>query len=83
MRQYRREGAKLAAMILIAEPERIGDQAVWDFLNQIQYIRRATVAQWLRQADIHPCVSVSEIHADKLKLLAGALYRYSQPKAQG
>lgn len=81
MRAYRREGAKLAAMILLAEPHRAGDEAIWDFLNRVQYIRRATVAEWLQAADIHPCSAVSEIKRSKLERLAAVLYRYSQESA--
>lgn len=48
------DDARLAAMIILAEPERIGDEAVGDFLMRIKCIERETVEQWLLAAGINP-----------------------------
>jgi hypothetical protein len=49
------DDARLAGMIVLAEPERIGDEAVGDFLMRtIVEIDRDTVAGWLAVAAINP-----------------------------
>ena len=78
MRQYRREGARLSAMIILAEPQRIGEQTVGDYLMQIPYMRRETVSGWLRHAGINPWRPCSQLRSHERRLIAGQLVNYSK-----
>jgi hypothetical protein len=49
-----RSDARLAAMIILAAPERIGDEPVGEFLMRIHCIDRDRVARWCQEADVHP-----------------------------
>ena len=48
MDRLRRENARLAAMVLLAEPERIADRDIGSFLLEvIPYLDRDTASGWL------------------------------------
>lgn len=81
MRAFRLEGAKLAAMILLAEPERIGEQTIGDFVMQIPYLRREKALEFLRLADVHPWREATRVGPERRRRLAGILYRYSQGRS--
>lgn len=78
MRQFRLEGARLAAMILLAEPERIGDQAIGDFILQVPYLKRDRAEEWLRRAGINPWRPANKLKSYERKMLAGILVQYSK-----
>jgi hypothetical protein len=50
----RRQEARLAAMILIADRDRIGGRPIGEYLMHIQGIERQTVAAWLQNAKVNP-----------------------------
>jgi hypothetical protein len=78
MRSYRREGAKLAAMILLAEPSRVGDETIFEFLMRIEYLRRKTALALLRAARIDPMLTRGELTSVQRLRLVGALSRYAK-----
>lgn len=78
MRQFRLEGARLAAMILYAEPERIGDQAIGDFLLQVPYLKREVAEEWLRRAGVNPWRSADKLKSWERRTLAEILVQYSK-----
>lgn len=78
MRRYRREGCRLAAMILLAEPERIGDEPIGDFLLRIEYLKRDTASEWLRRVGVNPWRACSQLTNHQRRLIAGLLVQYSK-----
>jgi hypothetical protein len=52
--QSMRADARLAAMIVLLEPSRIGDEPIGEFLLRIKCIRRETVAKWLQASGVNP-----------------------------
>lgn len=52
--QYRAEGCRLAAMILLAEPESIGEKPVGTFLLEIPFMTEEIAGPWLAAAGVNP-----------------------------
>lgn len=67
------DDVRLAAMIILAEPDRIGDEAVGDFLMRIKCIDRNIVEQWLAAASINPWRRGCKLTDDQRKRLAREL----------
>jgi hypothetical protein len=49
-----RSDARLAAMIIIAEPERIGNDRIGEWLLRIRCVEFETVQGWLQHAGVNP-----------------------------
>lgn len=52
--QYRAEGCRLAAMILLAEPESIGEKTVGAFVMEIPFMTHEIAGPWLQAAAVNP-----------------------------
>lgn len=85
MRKYRRDGARLAAMILLAEPQRLTGLATVDFLRQIPYIRNEDeqIAAWLAPpecggAGINPLRPGNHLTGSQRRRLACLLVAYAR-----
>lgn len=76
--RYRREGCRLAAMILLSEPERIGDEPISDFLRRIENLKLERIYEWLRRAGINPLRPGNQLRYQERQLLAGLLVQYSK-----
>lgn len=68
-----RDDARIAGMILLVEPERIGDEAVGEFLMRIQCIARPTVHGWLQEARVDPWRPGKDLSVDQRRRLARLL----------
>jgi hypothetical protein len=77
MKKYRRDGAKLAAMILVGEPIRLKKMTVGDFLLQIPYIKRKQAEEWLRRAGVSPWRLGRDLSYHERYLIAGQLARFA------
>lgn len=81
MRRCRQEDARLAAMLLLAEPWRAEGQSIHDFLMQIRFVKRPRVDGWLAQARVdNPRMPVDQLWREERTRLAGLLVRYSQER---
>jgi hypothetical protein len=67
------DDARLAGMIIYAEPEAIGDEAIGDFLMRIKCIRRETVYSWLEHAGVNPWRAGNQLSAQQRGSLARQL----------
>jgi hypothetical protein len=67
------DDARLAAMIILAEPERIGEEAIGEFLMRIKCIERDQVEQWLAAAGINPWRRGRKLTDDQRQRLAREL----------
>lgn len=67
-----RADAKLAALIVYAEPSRI-QEPIGEFLMRIKCIRRETVAAWLDTAKINPWRSGDNLSREQRAALARLL----------
>jgi hypothetical protein len=68
-----RSDARLAAMIILAEPSRIGDEPIYEFLMHIKCIRRETVKGWLDAARVNPLRPGRELTSDQRRAIARQL----------
>lgn len=79
LKAARRSDARLAAMIILAEPSRIGDQPIGEFLMRIHGVERDRVAQWLREADVHPWRPGNCLADDQRSRLVRILSKFAKP----
>lgn len=54
LRRGMRSDARLAAMIIVADPGRIGEERIGEFLLRIKCIEFETVQEWLQHAGVNP-----------------------------
>jgi len=76
--KYRAEGCRLAAMIILAEPETIGEKAVGDFLLEVPFMTREIVTPWLQSAGVNPwrpCNRLTGAQKDSLARSLTAFWR--------
>jgi hypothetical protein len=76
----RREDARIAAMILLSEPQRIGNKPIVDFLRLIKCMDdeegQETIGGWLRRAGVNPLRPSSKLTKRERDLIAGQLVRF-------
>lgn len=68
-----RDDARIAAMILLAEPERIGEERIGDFLLRIKCIEFDTVYEWLERAGVNPWRAGNKLSTEQRRRLAREL----------
>jgi hypothetical protein len=71
-----RADARLAAMIVLLEPSRIGDEPIGDFLLKIKCVRRDTVMGWLQAAGVNPWRAGRSLNECQRRALARELTRF-------
>lgn len=71
--QYRAEGCRLAAMIILAEPESIGEKTVGQFLMDIPFMTHEIAGPWLQAAGVNPWRTGSKLTALQKDSLARSL----------
>lgn len=70
----RRDDAKLAAMILLAAPERLGTKPIYEFLKLVKCTEDTDlVTRWLRAAKIDPLRPGRDLTRDERGALARQL----------
>lgn len=67
------DDARLAAMIVLCDPDRIGDEPIYEFLMHIKCIRRSTVKGWLDAAHVNPLRPGGKLTADQRRAIARQL----------
>ena len=78
MLKCRSEDCRLAAMLLLSEPERIEDKPVGAFLLEVRFLGLRTVRGWLRKARIDALRPCGELSREERNLLAALLVRFSK-----
>lgn len=78
IRDQRRSDARLAAMIILVAPDRIGDMPIGDFLMRIHEVERERVAAWLRDADVNPWRAGQHLSAEQRSRLVRILTDFSK-----
>ena len=71
--QSMRADARLAAMIVLMEPSRIGDEPIGEFLMKVKCIRRQTVTKWLQAAGVNPWRAGKSLNECQRRALAKQL----------
>ena len=77
MRQLRREDARLAAMIVLAESDRISEPVI-DFLRRINFVSDRRIAKWMAVAGVHPFTLGADLSVAQRDRLAGQLVLFSK-----
>lgn len=70
------DDVRLAMMILLAEPERIGSEDIGSFLLRIKCIERSTVYGWLERAGVNPWRAGNELSGAQRDRLASELMAF-------
>lgn len=75
-----RRDARVAAMILRADPDYAGDQEVGEWLRRIgaSTIRKETVEGWLEQANVNPWRPVSKMKDHQRAAVAAELDKFAK-----
>lgn len=72
-RELTRRGVRIAWVVLATEPQQIGDRAIGEYLEEIEYVSRAQVGEWLGAANVNPWRRGSELSYRQREAIANQL----------